>query len=283
MQTSTRSCVGIRCHVFAHLRIHPVGGRAHGKFAERGQVALHEEGPQRPRRLVGGVDLALLQPVDQFVGRQVDQLDLVGHLQHAIGHRLAHAHAGDAGHRLVQGLDVLDVQRGVDIDAGGQYLLDVLPALFMAAAVGIGVRQFVDQGQRRFARQKRVKVHLGQRAAPVDDGFARQLRQTGELGLGFRAAVGFDQRGHNIHAFGALAVRIVQHRPSLAHPGGGAEEHLQPTPAFARGLRQKRLGRRADVGVGRHSVAGPPGTAGGIGKAASRAKLVVRTLTRGSP
>ena len=31
---------------------------------------------ERPRRLVGDVDLALLQPLDQLVGRDVDDLDL---------------------------------------------------------------------------------------------------------------------------------------------------------------------------------------------------------------
>jgi hypothetical protein len=47
------------------------------------------------------VDLALFQPLDQVLGRQVDQLDLVRLVEHAVRHRLAHADARDAGDDIV--------------------------------------------------------------------------------------------------------------------------------------------------------------------------------------
>ena len=73
---------------------------------------------QRPLGLLGDVDLALLQALDQVVGRQVDQLDGVGPIEDRVRHRLAHAHVGDLRHHVVQALDVLDVDGGVDVDAG---------------------------------------------------------------------------------------------------------------------------------------------------------------------
>ena len=63
------------------------------------------------------VDLAFLQPLDQVVGREVDELDRVGAVEDGIRDRLAHAHAGDLRDDVVQALDVLDVDRGVDVDA----------------------------------------------------------------------------------------------------------------------------------------------------------------------
>src|SRR5574340_342426 len=47
---------------------------------------------------------------------------------------------------LVQALEMLDVDRRVDVDPGGQELLHVLPALLVARAGGVGVGELVDQG-----------------------------------------------------------------------------------------------------------------------------------------
>ena len=273
----------VRRHVLAQLRVDPVGGGAQGQFAQRGQVALGEERGQGAGGLVVRIDLALLQPVHQFVGRQVDQLDLVGQFQHAVGNGFAHPHAGDAGDGLVQRLDVLDVQRGEDVDPRGQHLFDILPALLVPPAIGIGVGELVDQRQRRTAGQQAVEVHLGQRAALVDHRLAGQLRQPGKLGLGLGPAMGLDQGGQNIDALGPPAVRVVEHGPGLADPRRRADEDLQPAASFARCLRQQRVGRWANVGVRGHSVGVSSAPAGGIGNAASSARLVSSTFTRGSP
>ena len=45
---------------------------------------------ERAAGLGGDVDLAVLQPLDQLVGRQVDDLDL-GAIEYAVGHRFADA------------------------------------------------------------------------------------------------------------------------------------------------------------------------------------------------
>ena len=70
---------------------------------------------------------------------------------------------------------MLDVQRRVDVDAGGEQLLDVLVALGMAAARRVGVGQLVDQHQARPAREDGVEVHLLERAALVVDAARRGM------------------------------------------------------------------------------------------------------------
>ena len=55
---------------------------------------------------------------------------------------------------------MLDVERGPDVDAGRQQLVDILPALGMAAAGNVGVGVFIDQQQFRPARQRGVEIEL---------------------------------------------------------------------------------------------------------------------------
>ena len=101
------------------------------------------------------VDLAGVQAREQIVGRQVDELDLVGLVEDAVRHRLALLDAGDLRDQIVQALEMLDVERGPDVDAGVEQLLDVLPTLRMArrgiAADEVGVGELVDEqdGRRR--------------------------------------------------------------------------------------------------------------------------------------
>src|SRR6266850_1994011 len=52
------------------------------------------------------------------IGRQVDQLDVVGLLEHRVGHRLAHHHPGDLRDDVVERLEMLDIHGRVDVDAG---------------------------------------------------------------------------------------------------------------------------------------------------------------------
>ena len=115
---------------------------------------------QRALGLLGDVDLALLQPLDQVVRRQVDQFDGVGAVEHRIRHGLAHPHMRDLGDHVVEALDVLDIDRGIDVDAVRQQFLDVEIALGMAAAGRVGMGEFVDQRDLRTARDQRVEVHL---------------------------------------------------------------------------------------------------------------------------
>ena len=124
----------IRLHVGEQLLVDPLGRAAQRELAQRGQVAGREIMLQRPLGLLGDIDLAFPQALDQIVGREVDHLDRVGAIEDRIGHGLAHPDMGDLGDDVVQALDMLDVDGGVDVDAGGQQLLDIEIALWMAAA-----------------------------------------------------------------------------------------------------------------------------------------------------
>ena len=106
------------CICVEQLLVDALGGAPQRQLAQRGQVGRREEVLERPLGLLRDVDLALLQALDQVVGREVDQLDVVGAVEDRIRHGLAHAHAGDLRDDVVQALDVLDVDGRVDVDAG---------------------------------------------------------------------------------------------------------------------------------------------------------------------
>ncbi len=138
-----------------------VGQPQQREFAQRGQVAPAEVVGQRRVDALGGVDVAVGKPAPQRFRRDVDQLDLVGGAHDLVGHLLLLLDAGDLGDDVVEALQVLDVDRGDDGDAGVEQLLDVLPALGVLAARGVGVGEFVDQHDLRVAapapRRRRVR------------------------------------------------------------------------------------------------------------------------------
>ena len=99
--------------------------------------------------LLRHIDLAFVQALDQVLGRQIDNLDVVRLVENAVGHRLAHPDPGDLGDYVVEAFDMLDVKRREDIDAGCDQLLDVEITLGVAATRGVGVGEFVDMNKLR--------------------------------------------------------------------------------------------------------------------------------------
>ena len=73
----------------ARGRLDAVGDTAQSDLAQRQQVRFAEEALHRRTGLVTDVHLAGVQARDQVIGRQVDQLDVVGLVEHVIGQRLA--------------------------------------------------------------------------------------------------------------------------------------------------------------------------------------------------
>ncbi len=69
-------------------------------------------------------------------------------------------YAGDLRDDVVQALEVLHVDRRVDVDPGLEQLADVLPALQVTRARGVGVGQLVDEDELRLAREGGVEVEL---------------------------------------------------------------------------------------------------------------------------
>jgi hypothetical protein len=100
-----------------------------------------------PSGLLRHIDLALTQALEQLIRGQVDQFHIIGLIQDGIRHGFADEHARDLGHHIIQALQVLHIDRGIDIDPGVEQLLDILPAFGVPGALGIRMRQFVHQDQ----------------------------------------------------------------------------------------------------------------------------------------
>ncbi len=255
-----------------HPRVDRLRGAAQRELAQCGQVRPAEEMAKGARRLLGDIDLARLQPRDQLVGWQVDDLDL-GVLEHPVGHGLADAYPSKAGDGVVQRFDVLDVDRGEDVDARRQQLVDVHEALRVARARRVGVGELVDQREARPAGEEGVDVHLGERRPiGVDDPPRDDLERPDErLGLG--PAVRLDEADDDVGPFTQAHRGVGQHLVGLADAGRCTEEHLEPAAPFGVGHGEKGFG------LGAVAVAHGAGCA----PTRSSCRLSCRTLTRGSP
>ena len=129
---------------------------------------------------------------------------------------------------------MLDVQGRIDVDAGGEQFLHVLPALGVARARDVGVGQLVHQEQARPSRQGGIEVELRQLPAAIGDLAPGQDLQAVQQNGGLGAAVGLRDTHHDIHALVVLLPGRDQHGVGLAHPGAAAEEDLQPPAALLR-------------------------------------------------
>ena len=111
--------------------------------------------------------------------------------------------------------------------AGLAQLVDVLPALGVAAAGDVRVRQLVDQGHGRVAGEHRVDIHFLDRAPPVGERAAGNNRQIADLRRGVGPSVDLHESDGHIAAAGAAAAPLLQHRIGLAHPRGRPEVDTQ--------------------------------------------------------
>ena len=185
----------------AHIFFDMLGGPAQCDLAQRDQVALAEKILLRLLGLARDIDLAGLEPGNQLVRRRVDQHDLVGTVQHLVRHGFMDPDAGDRAYGAVQAFQMLHVQRRPAIDAGVQQLLHVLPALAVARAFDVGMRQLVHQQHGRLARQRCVQVEFLEHPAAVRHLAQRQHAEAVHQLSGLAAAMGFD------HADQHLALR----------------------------------------------------------------------------
>jgi hypothetical protein len=115
-----------------HLIVDALGGLAKSELAERRQRSFLEEALERAPRLFRYVDLAFLEPLEELAGGQIDEAYFVRLVEDSIGYGLANDDAGNLRDDVVEALDVLDVDRRVDVDSRVEELLDVLPSLRVA-------------------------------------------------------------------------------------------------------------------------------------------------------
>ena len=196
--------------------VHLVGQPEQGQFPQRGEVAGAEVVGQRGVDLLRRVDVPVRHPAAQRLRGDVDQFDLVGGADHGVRHGLPLRHSGDLLDDVVQGLQVLDVDVGDDLDARGQQFLDVLPALGVPRARHVGVRELVDQRDLRLAGQHGVEVHLLEHRAPVGDLGAGDDLQAVQQRRGVRAAVRLHERHDHVGAALDPPVPLAEHVEGLA-------------------------------------------------------------------
>ena len=163
-----------------------------GQLTQRREVADPEVVRQRGVDPLGGIDVAVDHPSAERLGRDVHDLDLVGTPDDLVRDRLLLLDPADLLHHVVEGLEVLDVDRRDDVDAGVEEGIDVLPALLVPAAGDVAVGELVDQRHRRAPRQDAVEVHLLERRPAVAQPHARHHLEPLEALRGVRAPMGLD-------------------------------------------------------------------------------------------
>ena len=151
---------------------------------------------------------------------------------------------------------MLDVDGGVDVDAGIQQLLDVLVALGMAAARNIGVGQLVDEDQIRPPLERGIDIELVQDTIDIDHRLAGEDLKAFQQRLGLPAPVRLHHTNDDVHALLQLGAGSLEHLVGLADAGSGTDKILRrPTRLFssrrasasrASGARVSVPGRSAD-------------------------------------
>ncbi len=212
-----------------------VGEPEQGELAQGGEVAQAEVVRQRRIDPLGGVDDPGGETVAQRLRREVDDLDLVGAAHDGIRHGLALHDAGDLLDHVVERLDVLHVDGRDDVDAGIQDLGDVLPALLVARAGRVRVGELVDERDRGGPLEHGLEVHLAQLDAAMRHEVPRHDRKALDERGRRGAAVGLDDRDHDVFAVGEEVPALLEHLVGLADAGRGAEQHPQP-PALHRSV-----------------------------------------------
>src|SRR5262249_3680419 len=245
------------------------------------EVVVLEEVLERPGDLLGRIDLAGLEPLEQILDGEIEVDDLHGLLDEAIGDRLADRDAGGVLDHVLERFEVLDVERADHVDPGGEDVEHVLVALLVLATRRVGVRDLVDDADLGLAGEDRLEIHLLDGHAPVLNLAAGHHFEPGDQCFGLGAAVGLDESEHDIDAALAERARLPEHPGRLGDPGPQPDVQLEPAPPGA--LHQPAKGPRAAARGHFDIVAPSVATWAGRPNWRSSARLTASTLTRGSP
>ena len=120
-----------------------------------------------------------------------------------------------------------------DVDPRGEELVDILPALGVARARGVGVGQFVDEGDIGMPRLDRVDIEFAQCDIAVTQGAEGDDGQAVRLSRGGCTPMGLEDADDDVPPVRAEAASFLEHLVGLADARGGAEEHPHPTPPRA--------------------------------------------------
>ena len=239
---------GVRLHLAEQLLVHSLGRSPQCKFAQSGQIGRREEMLERALGLFGNVDFPFFQPLNQIVGGEVDQLDGVGTIEHGIRHRFTHAHVGDLRHDVVEAFNVLNIDRGIDVDAAVHQLFDVEVAFRVAAPLHIGMGELVHQHDLRPPGDNAVEIHFLERLALVVDAPAGNDLEPRHQCFSLAPAMRLHRADNDVVAVLFARMRLLKHFVGLADAGGGADEDAKLADAsFFAPRRFKQCFRRGPL------------------------------------
>ncbi len=197
--------------------------------------------------LLGNVDFTFLEPLDQIIGRQVDQFDGISTIEHCIRHCLTYADVRDLRNHVIETFDMLNIDGRVNVDAVTHQLFDIEITLWMAASFSIGVSEFVDQHDLRMSRNNGVDIHLAQHLPFILNLTARNDFQARQQRFGFFTTVGFDDTNNNVVTVLSASLALLEHLVGFAYAGRRSYEYSELANAALLTPRsfKKRLGRRS--------------------------------------
>jgi hypothetical protein len=225
----------LRVHVRFKAAIHLFGDLAQGEFAEGDEIAAAKEILEGLLDFLLAVNVTAAHAIDKRFGSEVHHHGLGSAERNPIGDGFADSDARDGADRGSDTFNVLDVERGNDVDLRGEKFLNVFIAFAVAAAGNVGVGEFVDEDDAGAAGEDGVNIHLFERSAfvidfPAGDGF--------ELGgefLDTLAAVSFDDADDDVFATAFAAEGFAQHAVGFADTGSVTEEEFENPPCAGRG------------------------------------------------
>ena len=194
------------------------------------EIGVGEEIFQRGLHALRGINLSLAQPLLQVFGGEVDVDDLIGLGQHRIGNSLAHFHADELFDGVVEAFEMLNVEGGDDVNAGGEDVLNILVSLGVFAAGDVGVGQFIDDGHLRVAVDDGIDIHFLDDDLVIFDFSPGDDFQPFDQFGGFGSAVGFDEADDDVDFLSLEAVGLLEHAVSFTDAGAVSQINLQPAP-----------------------------------------------------
>ncbi len=224
------------------LLVNPLCCAAECQLSQGSQIAGREIVADRAFSGFGQIDFALIEPLDEIIGRKINQFNIVGPVNDAVWHGFAHADAGDLRNHIVEAFDMLDIERGINIDPPCQNFLDILIALGVTAARRIGVGQLIHQNQLRLSFKDRVDVHLIEPMAMIGNFGAVDDFKSIDKRFGFLAPMRLDNADHDINVVSLARAPGHQHFVGFTDAGSCSQKYLQTATRFALRLFKQRIG-----------------------------------------
>ena len=222
---SRSSRVPTPCLAHEPLGLDLLGDLAQRDLAQRREVLDLEEVVERGRDPLRRVDLAGPQPLDQRLGGEVDEHDLVGRRRARASGTVSRTRTPvSSATWSLSDSEVLDVDGGEDVDAGGEHVLDVLVALGVLDARRVGVGQLVDQARARGRARRTAGRSISSSAVSR---YSTRRRGTTSRPVGLRRGL---RRGRA--ARGSRSRRRGPPRPPRGPPGasGTSCRRRRPCP-----------------------------------------------------